>query len=150
MLRVWRETPKQRFCLDFLNASLSLSCIQAGFKSSYQNTTSGSIVQCSNLHARQRVGSRDVKHNSRSGGCEFDFPNHPFLYSWSHFTSQTYLCTLWATVCVISLATKSYLFTSVPILILLFVYYAKLIIFLSYTLLTLTFKKWPFYQYILN
>ena len=47
-----------------------LSWIQTGFKSSYQNATPGSIIQCGNLHARQRVGSCDVKHNSRSGGCE--------------------------------------------------------------------------------
>ena len=83
-----------------------LSCIQAGFfKSSSQNATSGSIVQCSNLHARQRVGSCDVNHDWRSGGCEFDLPNRPFLCLWSHFTCQTYSCTLWAAACVISLAT---------------------------------------------
>ena len=47
--------------------------------SSYKNATSGSIVQCGNLHARQSVGSCDVKHVSRSGGCEFDLPTRPLL-----------------------------------------------------------------------
>ena len=78
-----------------------LSCIQAGFKSSYENATSGSIVQCSNLHARQRVGSCDVKHDSRSGGCEFNLPNYLCLCRWSHFTRQIYSCML-------SLATHRY------------------------------------------
>ena len=73
-------------------------------KSSYQNATSGSIVQCCNLHACQRVGSCDIKHDSHSGGCEFDLPNRPFLCPWSHFTRQTYSCTLWAAACVISFA----------------------------------------------
>ena len=48
-----------------------------------------------------------VKHDSRSGGCEFDLPNRPFLSPWSHFTRQTYSSTLWAAACVISLATQS-------------------------------------------
>ena len=74
-------------------------------KSSYQNATSGSIVECSNLHARQRVDSCDVKHDSRSRGCEFDLPNRTFLCPWSHFIHQTYSCTLWSAECVISLAT---------------------------------------------
>ena len=34
----------------------------------------------------------DVKHDSQSGGCEFDFPNHQFLSPWSHFIHQTYSC----------------------------------------------------------
>ena len=48
----------------------------------------------------------DIKHNSRSGGCKFNLPSCPFLSPWSHFTHQTYSCTLWATACMISLATK--------------------------------------------
>ena len=82
-----------------------LSCIQAGFESSDQNATSRSIVQCSNLHEHQHVGSCDIKHDSRSGGCEFYLPNRLFLCPWSHFTHQTYSCTLWTAACVISLAT---------------------------------------------
>ena len=46
-----------------------------------------------------------VKHDSQSGGCEFDLPNGPFLSPWSHFTRQTYSSMLWAAVCVISLTT---------------------------------------------
>ena len=45
-----------------------------------------------------------VKHNSWSGGCEFDFSNRPFLSPWSHFIRQTYSSTLWAAACVISFA----------------------------------------------
>ena len=37
----------------------------------YNHATSGSIAQCCN-YVRA-----DAKHNSRSGGCEFDHPNHP-------------------------------------------------------------------------
>ena len=48
-----------------------------------------------------------IKHNSRSGGCEFDLPNRPFFLPWSHFTRQTYSCALWAAACVIYLATQS-------------------------------------------
>ena len=47
----------------------------------------------------------NAKHDSRSGGYEFDLPNHPFLSPLSHFTCQTYSCTLWAAMCMISLAT---------------------------------------------
>ena len=43
----------------------------------------------------------DIKHDSQSGGCELDLPNRPFLSPWSHFTHQTYSCTLWAAACVI-------------------------------------------------
>ena len=46
-----------------------------------------------------------VKHDSLLGWCDFDFPNRLFLSPWSHFTHQTYSCTLWAAACVISLAT---------------------------------------------
>ena len=49
-----------------------------------------------------------VKHDSQLGGCEFDLPNRLFLSPWSHFTRQTYSCTLWAAACVISLATKHF------------------------------------------
>ena len=49
----------------------------------------------------------DAKYSSRSGECEFDLPNRLFLSPWSHFTCQTYSCTLWAAVCMISLATLS-------------------------------------------
>ena len=90
--------------LDFFQTPISRAFRQ-DFKSSYQNATSGSIVQCSNLHVRQRVGSCDVKHDSRSGGCEFDLPNRPFLCPWSYFTRLTYSCTLWVAACVISLVT---------------------------------------------
>ena len=48
----------------------------------------------------------DAKHDSRSGGCESDLPNCPFSSPWSHFTRQTYSCTLWAAACVISLTTE--------------------------------------------
>ena len=41
----------------------------------------------------------DVKHDSRLGGCEFNLPNCLFLFPWSHFTRQTYLCMLWAAAC---------------------------------------------------
>ena len=46
-----------------------------------------------------------IKHDSWSGGCEFDLPNCLFLSPWSHFTRPTYSCTLWAATCMISLAT---------------------------------------------
>ena len=84
------------------------SCIQAGFKSLYQNATSVSIVQCSNLHVHQRVGSCDVNYDSRLGECEFNLLNCQFLYPWSHFTCLTYSCMLWAAVCVISLTICSW------------------------------------------
>ena len=52
----------------------------------------------------------DTKHDSQWGGCEFDLPNRPFLSPWSHFTRQTYLCTFWTAVCMISLTTQVFLF----------------------------------------
>ena len=48
-----------------------------------------------------------IKHDSQSGGCEFDLPNRLFLSPWSHFTRQTYSSMLWAAACVISLTTTS-------------------------------------------
>ena len=90
---------------DFVSQTPVSRAFRQDFKSSYQNATSGSIVQCSNLHAHQRVGSCDVKQDSRSGGCEFDLPNPLFLCPGSHFTRQIYSCTLWTAACVISLAT---------------------------------------------
>ena len=84
------SSPSAQFVLSCVTSTFSpqhLSLIHSGriFKSAYQNT-SGSIVQCSNLHARQRVGSCDAKHYSRSEGCKFHLPNRRFLYPWSHFT----------------------------------------------------------------
>ena len=64
--------PSSSLVLFRLLPNACLSCIQAGFKSSYENATSGTVVHCSNLHAYQRVGSCDVKHDSRSRGYEFD------------------------------------------------------------------------------
>ena len=57
------------------------------------------------IHVHQHVGSPNVKHDSQSGGYEFDLPNRPFLFPWSHFTRLTYSCMLWAAECVISLTT---------------------------------------------
>ena len=64
--------------------------------------------QSHNLVIYMRTSVLVVKHDSRSGGCEFDLPNRLFLSPWSHFTRQTYSCTLWASACVISLARIGY------------------------------------------
>ena len=47
-----------------------------------------------------------IKHDSWSGGCEFDLPNRPFLSPWFHFSCQTYSGMLWADACMIYLATE--------------------------------------------
>ena len=48
-----------------------------------------------------------VKHDSRSGGCEFDLPNRPFLSCPDLILHARHIFEHWAAACVISLATLS-------------------------------------------
>ena len=67
------------------------------------------------LHSVVIYMRADIKHDSRSGGCEFDLPNCPFLSRWSHFSHQTYTCTLWTATCMISLATVLHVLKSLTL-----------------------------------
>ena len=78
----------QEFTMNSGGSSNSTKEAKVGFSAkttreiryNYQQLSSMSeIAQYGNLHAHQHVGSPDVKHDSRLGGCEFNLPNHPFL-----------------------------------------------------------------------
>ena len=86
----WRGAPNTK---DLAESDSKRLSAPSAFKQDLNDCTKmPHLGQCGNLHACQHVCSPDVKHNSWSGGCEFDLPNYLFLSLWSHFTWRIRAC----------------------------------------------------------